>query len=153
MDGNVSAGQRQGGLFRGKIPFRADEDGNVPGTGSIQNLPDALPGMGFVLETVGDEPQRFFAALRMTYEFFHGEGLRYFRNTGLEGLFGGGKGYAKGALRLVHLALRMLSYQRHNAVHAQLRGLFHEPLKAVVVLGGAAAYGKVVGMGSPIGLL
>lgn len=66
MDGNVSTGQRQGGLFRGKIPFRADEDGNLMGVRSFQYLPDTLPGMGFVLETVGDEPQRFFAALRMT---------------------------------------------------------------------------------------
>ena len=74
------------------------------------------------------------------------------RDAGLEGLLGGRKGDAVCPVGLINLALGAVSDEGDDAVHAQFGGLFHEPLEAVVVLGGAAAYGEVVGVGVPIGL-
>ena len=47
----------------------------------------------------------------------------------------------------------MFSDEGNNAVYTQLGGLFHKPFEAVVVLGGAAANGEMIGVGAPIGLL
>ena len=52
MDGNIAATQGKGGLFRRKIPFRADEDGNF--VMAFYRLCNALPGR-FPFETVCDE--------------------------------------------------------------------------------------------------
>ena len=75
----------------------------------------------------------------MTNEILDRYRINYLRDTGLEGLFGGGEDYALSALGLVDPALRMVPYERHNAVYPQLGGFFHKPFEAVVVLGGAAA--------------
>jgi hypothetical protein len=70
------------------------------------------------------------------------------RHSGLERLLGSRECEAAQALGLEDLALGTLADDRHDHVHADLRGFLHEPLIAVEILGRADRHRQVVGMGA-----
>lgn len=116
-----------------KIAFRAYQYGYVTCRTGLQHLGDGPARMSLVFEAAGDQAKALFR--RPGYEFFYGDGLRQFRNPGLQGLLAGGKQYLLQSFPFEDTAFGVLPDERGYDVHSYFDRLFREPLETLVVLG------------------